>query len=159
MRGVCGGVDGSALALGADVVDGGDRLYHAECFKILQGVCMQTLALLVSLGLSNNRVHDKELRARGCTSVHNFLKNYSAAPLMHLHLPIWSSIFRDTHFARFHLSLHNAATPRLRRLVSMTRTVRTYCGKYRPLSCFPCYTFPTTTQPGPTNFFLQTPGL
>jgi hypothetical protein len=50
--------------LGADVVDGGDRLYHAECFKILQGVCILTFALLVSLGLSEKRVHDNKPRAR-----------------------------------------------------------------------------------------------
>jgi hypothetical protein len=64
MRGFWGDVDGSALALGADVVDGGDRLSRTCCFKILHGVCILTLALLVRLGLSKNHVHNDELRAR-----------------------------------------------------------------------------------------------
>jgi hypothetical protein len=45
---------------------------------LLQDICILALALLVSLRLSKSRVHDDELRARRCTSVHNFLKNYSA---------------------------------------------------------------------------------
>jgi hypothetical protein len=66
MRRFWGDVDGSALAAGAGGVDGGDRLYcaHAASRYCKMYACVLTLALLVSLWLPKNRVHDDELWAR-----------------------------------------------------------------------------------------------